>query len=38
MALLKDFPVAPEGHETANIKRSYIKGGYRTETVQDVKH
>jgi len=28
MALFYDFPIAPEGHANALIKRSYIWGGY----------
>jgi hypothetical protein len=28
MAFFYDFPVAPEGHETSRIARSYIMGGY----------
>jgi hypothetical protein len=28
MIFFWDFPVAPEGHPTARIHRSYIRGGY----------
>ncbi len=38
MSLLYDFPVAPEGHPTANIKRSYIWGGYTLPAKEEVAH
>jgi len=31
MTRFNDFPIAPEGHETALITRSYIWGGYSRE-------
>ncbi len=35
MCFFYDFPIAPEGHPNANIRRSYIWGGY---TVSEAKH
>ena len=31
MSSFKDFPIAPEGHADALIRRSYIKGGYQLQ-------
>lgn len=28
MCLFFDFPIAPEGHPSARIVRSYVQGGY----------